>query len=101
MLKLQRNAHSHKTIHQDVRDFVMSQQQRLKCLSPGTVPVDKSSTSFFPIPNECPHEFIVIHLLLNIFFPVLTFTHASRLQQVTTVAIAVELGSVELQDPAL
>lgn len=31
----------------------------------------------------------------------LTFTHAGRFKDVATVAIAVELGSVELEDPAL
>lgn len=30
-----------------------------------------------------------------------TFTHAGRLQDVATVAVAVELGSVELKDSAL
>lgn len=36
----------------------------------------------------------------KILLHVLTFTHAGRLEDVATVAIAVELGSVELEDAA-
>lgn len=36
---------------------------------------------------------------MNVY--VLTFTHAGRLEDVATVAIAVEFGSVELEDAAL
>lgn len=36
---------------------------------------------------------------MNVY--VLTFTHAGRLEDVATVAIAVEFGSVELEDATL
>ncbi len=38
---------------------------------------------------------------MNLFSFFLTFTHAGRLEDVATVAVAVEFGSVELEDSAL